>query len=702
MRSFQRSVRRLKYRFDRLDSRKRLFILASVIVTVVFLLIHADFNNSSNRFFESKQGLSYYEQEKLKNGKSSLLETKLETNSALKRLSNRLYSKFSDQSNQDLLDYDSDYDNHLLKEIREQENEDLENQRYKGKNRLINNMKQPSNEGPRFLKLKKSSEEIQRNVKMQKYFKKILQIIATNKPRLGFETTSSSKVKDQRNFPREYGQNGIVNIAVHDTGPYIPVLSEHFLSQCLKVPNELISELELSHKQVVMGLPDRYSDGLYSGNGIVFIGGGKYSWLSLLSLENLRAIGSVLPVEFIIPSEREYETNLCENVLPKLNAKCILLTDVLPDFKKNNMRIRGYQYKSLALLISSFENVLLLDSDNVPVSNPDLLFNSEPFQKFGMIVWPDFWRRVTHPSYYHIAGISLGPKRVRNGVDDVTPSIYYSQGKEDPYREFPLHDREGAIADPSNESGQIIVNKRTHIRALLLAFYYNFYGPQHYYPLFSQGGKGEGDKETFHAAAQVYGLPVYQVKKQVDVIGFWQYHPQEYYTGVGMIQYDPIVDYEQVGNYMAWFEDSIKKHIEYDSTWRGKLSKWWRNHNVYDDNTVFKSWFTKQNSKPMFIHSNFPKLDPVALRKENKLFQNGKRIRMYRDQTGLDFDFELRQWQFIQKHFCEDGGIELNYLKVAGVNSLDYCEFISQELNFLKSTTEVLMMSNNPQTTAAS
>ncbi|KAK7679537.1 Golgi alpha-1,2- mannosyltransferase [Cerrena zonata] len=43
--------------------------------------------------------------------------------------------------------------------------------------------------------------------------------------------------------------------------------------------------------------------------------------------------------------------------------------------------------------------------------------------------------------------------------------------------------------------------------------YYNYYGPDYYYPLLSQGAAGEGDKETFIAAAHKLKLPYYQVKE---------------------------------------------------------------------------------------------------------------------------------------------------------------------------------------------
>jgi Mannosyltransferase putative len=46
----------------------------------------------------------------------------------------------------------------------------------------------------------------------------------------------------------------------------------------------------------------------------------------------------------------------------------------------------------------------------------------------------------------------------------------------------------------STESGEIMYSKPKHELSLLLATYYNYYGPDFYYPLQSQGAPGEGDR----------------------------------------------------------------------------------------------------------------------------------------------------------------------------------------------------------------
>ena len=35
--------------------------------------------------------------------------------------------------------------------------------------------------------------------------------------------------------------------------------------------------------------------------------------------------------------------------------------------------------------------VLMLDADNIPLLNPEALFDAEPFASAGCLFWPDFW-----------------------------------------------------------------------------------------------------------------------------------------------------------------------------------------------------------------------------------------------------------------------------------------------------------------------
>ena len=97
-----------------------------------------------------------------------------------------------------------------------------------------------------------------------------------------------------------------------------------------------------------------------------------------------------MPIEVFIPKIEEYESDLCNRILPELDARCIYMKNQLMNPNKDNLdsfankfEFKGYQYKALAILLSSFENVLLLDSDNIPAHSPEELFEMTHLNLMG-------------------------------------------------------------------------------------------------------------------------------------------------------------------------------------------------------------------------------------------------------------------------------------------------------------------------------
>ena len=55
----------------------------------------------------------------------------------------------------------------------------------------------------------------------------------------------------------------------------------------------------------------------------------------------------------------------------------------------------GYSFKAYVLaFVTNFDEVLLLDSDNLPLQNPEALFESAQYRKQGNSFWPDWWQRT--------------------------------------------------------------------------------------------------------------------------------------------------------------------------------------------------------------------------------------------------------------------------------------------------------------------
>lgn len=204
-------------------------------------------------------------------------------------------------------------------------------------------------------------------------------------------------------------------------------------------------------------------------------------------------------MEVFLQDKDEYEELACEILLKDLGAKCVILSELLGDFDLH-FKFSGYQLKPFALLFSSFQETLFLDADDIPARDPEELFEMEIYKEKRMILWPDFWQPTTSPYFSEITGVS----------------------------------EKTFLERPTVEAGQIVVDKSTHANVLLLAAYYNTYGggdDNFYYHLQSQGGAGEGDKETWAAAALVLKSPFYTVNEgprfHGDSIVVLQFHPGE-------------------------------------------------------------------------------------------------------------------------------------------------------------------------------
>lgn len=409
------------------------------------------------------------------------------------------------------------------------------------------------------------------------------------------------------------------------------LFSKEYLENVLNVPQETFDKMKASHHGFVNDfIPrliksaklDTFGTLRHSSlkwkhykesRGYVLIGGGKYSWLSYLVVKQIRKTGSSLPIEVFIPSVAEYEEKFCDEVLPKYNARCNLLDDTLAKKLKEDFHLGGYQFKMLAILTSQFENVLYMDSDLFPTNKVDYLFSSELYKEKGLILWPDHWARTTNPKFFEIAGRPVVEKKIAFSEYDKTHSDV-SGGqlralKDYTFKDSNFHDFENALPDPTTEAGVFLVNKSSHLRTLLLAMYYNLNGPNFYYPLMTQGGAGEGDKETFIAAATIMGEPYFQTRKHFKWVGYHN-KDEDKFVSKGLGHYDPITSTE-------------------------------------DD-----------SSAPIvFMHCSYPKYyTDWFYNNHDLIYKDGKEhIRMYSDiYSNVGYDFDLRLQQFYVQGVCRN------------------------------------------------
>jgi alpha 1,2-mannosyltransferase len=303
---------------------------------------------------------------------------------------------------------------------------------------------------------------------------------------------------------------------------------------------------QISHELLAL----EYNSGT---QGIVTSAGGEYFPTLLVSLQFLRRTGSTLPVEVFLSSPEEYEEQICTKVLPALNAKCIILSNILEQ-SLLPFEPRHYQLKSFAMLFSSFENILFLDADNFPVHPPETLFKSDPFLSNKLVLWPDYWTPTVSPLFYTVTGME----------QDI------------------LEDR------PTIEAGQILVSKKHHAKTLLLAAYYNCYG-EYYYHLMTQGGPGEGDKETFSSAALVLKAPFYTIQQPTSPLG--NRH------GGAVLQPHPTDDFQSQTN-----KNITVRPMFVHASWPPKL-------NAMRNLRQHRQWGSAENSAEKF---NGLDIEPVA------------------------------------------------------------------------------------------
>src|SRR5262249_47378993 len=118
----------------------------------------------------------------------------------------------------------------------------------------------------------------------------------------------------------------------------------------------------------------------------------------------------------------------------------------------------GWQLKPYAILHSFFEEVIFIDADNVPIRNPEYLFNYPDLRRTGAIFWPD---REPLPLYF--------PGRDTN-IWEICALEY--------------------ISDHSFETGQIVILKDLCWKCLRLTVHLNEHADFYYRYV-------RGDNDTF-------------------------------------------------------------------------------------------------------------------------------------------------------------------------------------------------------------
>jgi FkbM family methyltransferase len=182
----------------------------------------------------------------------------------------------------------------------------------------------------------------------------------------------------------------------------------------------------------------------------------------------LRHLGCDLPIQLWYQGLNELDDTM-KSLVRKLDVQCIDAEECRQTSPCN--RLTGWVLKPYAIINCPFKEVLLLDADNVPISNPIALFEDTHFKDLGAIFWPDYGRFAPSRAVWEIFGV-------------------------------PFHNEQ------EFETGQIVVDKQKCWNALLLTMWYN--ANSHFYYSYVYG-----DKDTFHLAFRKLGQPYAMVRHRI-------------------------------------------------------------------------------------------------------------------------------------------------------------------------------------------
>lgn len=124
-----------------------------------------------------------------------------------------------------------------------------------------------------------------------------------------------------------------------------------------------------------------------------------------------------------------------------------------------------YVGKTYSLLHTRFQEVLMLDADNLPLRDPSYLFDTPEYRKHGNTFWPDYWASWVPDKAYEVLGLNATLTKA---------AVNYQKG-------FKKRD---------TESGQMVLDRVRHMDALEYVFLINSYSDVMYKII-------HGDKDTF-------------------------------------------------------------------------------------------------------------------------------------------------------------------------------------------------------------
>jgi len=204
-----------------------------------------------------------------------------------------------------------------------------------------------------------------------------------------------------------------------------------------------------------------YPQPRFAGRGIVICAGGARmvtcAWVLINVLRRL--LQCTLPIQIWHIGPRELgpvEAGLFASLAKVEVVDAAVVRETWPA-----RRLGGWELKAYSLVHTRFEQVLLLDADNVPVADPAALFERPELAQTGTLAWPDIERLRSENQIWELCDLDY---------QDV----------------------------PAWESGQLVIDKSRCWHALQIALHMNMHS-ELFYPL------TDGDADTFHLGWRLAG-----------------------------------------------------------------------------------------------------------------------------------------------------------------------------------------------------
>lgn len=197
-----------------------------------------------------------------------------------------------------------------------------------------------------------------------------------------------------------------------------------------------------------------------SSRGIVICGGGWRFFPSIyVTVRQIRFHKCNLPIQvWFLGDKGEFDIRM-QMALEPYGVSWICANSYQREHKIPRRILGGWEIKPFAALHAPFQEVICLDADSYPVYNPEVFMAHPEYQRVGAAFWPD--QQQLEVGQWERFGLSW-------------------------------HDEQAF------ESGQYIVDKSRHYKALWLADWMNDHSDYVYKHIY-------GDKDTFHLAWRMAG-----------------------------------------------------------------------------------------------------------------------------------------------------------------------------------------------------